>query len=57
MNETQAREEICRVGRNLFERGYVHATAGNISSARTPYRNLHRRTAPNLLRTLVKNYA
>jgi 3-dehydro-4-phosphotetronate decarboxylase len=31
MNETHAREEICRVGRSLFERGYVHATAGNIS--------------------------
>jgi len=31
MNESQAREEICRVGRSLFERGYVHATAGNIS--------------------------
>ena len=31
MNEPQAREEICRVGRSLFERGYVHATAGNIS--------------------------
>ena len=31
MSETQAREEICRVGRSLFERGYVHATAGNIS--------------------------
>jgi ribulose-5-phosphate 4-epimerase/fuculose-1-phosphate aldolase len=26
------REEICRVGRSLFERGYVHATAGNISA-------------------------
>ena len=25
------RAEICRVGRSLFERGYVHATAGNIS--------------------------
>ncbi|QJW84257.1 aldolase [Ramlibacter terrae] len=31
MNEAIAREEICRVGRSLFERGYVHATAGNIS--------------------------
>jgi ribulose-5-phosphate 4-epimerase/fuculose-1-phosphate aldolase len=29
--ESQVREEICRVGRSLFERGYVHATAGNIS--------------------------
>jgi ribulose-5-phosphate 4-epimerase/fuculose-1-phosphate aldolase len=31
MNESQARDEICRIGRSLFERGYVHATAGNIS--------------------------
>ncbi len=31
MNEAQARSEICRVGKSLFERGYVHATAGNIS--------------------------
>ena len=31
MTETKAREEICRVGRSLFERGYVHGTAGNIS--------------------------
>jgi len=31
MSENQAREEICRVGCSLFERGYVHATAGNIS--------------------------
>jgi ribulose-5-phosphate 4-epimerase/fuculose-1-phosphate aldolase len=31
LTESQAREEICRVGRSLFERGYVHATAGNIS--------------------------
>ena len=31
MTESEAREEICRVGRSLFDRGYVHATAGNIS--------------------------
>jgi len=31
MNETALRQEVCRVGRSLFERGYVHATAGNIS--------------------------
>jgi ribulose-5-phosphate 4-epimerase/fuculose-1-phosphate aldolase len=31
VNEPQLRDEICRVGRSLFERGYVHATAGNIS--------------------------
>ncbi|MDI1340832.1 aldolase [Polaromonas sp.] len=31
LTENQAREEICRVGKSLFERGYVHATAGNIS--------------------------
>ncbi len=31
MTETQAREAICRVGKSLFDRGYVHATAGNIS--------------------------
>lgn len=31
MTESDAREEICRVGRSLFDRGYVHATAGNIS--------------------------
>jgi ribulose-5-phosphate 4-epimerase/fuculose-1-phosphate aldolase len=29
------REEICRVGKSLFERRYAHATAGNIS-ARLP---------------------
>ncbi len=31
MNHAALRAEICRVGRSLFERGYVHATAGNIS--------------------------
>lgn len=31
MTENEARDEICRVGHSLFERGYVHATAGNIS--------------------------
>jgi len=29
--ESLAREEICRVGKSLFDRGYLHATAGNIS--------------------------
>jgi 3-dehydro-4-phosphotetronate decarboxylase len=32
MTEQALREEICRVGQSLFERGYVHATAGNISA-------------------------
>jgi len=27
-----ARDEICRVGASLFARGYVHASAGNISA-------------------------
>lgn len=31
LGEEEAREEIVRVGRSLFGRGYVHATAGNIS--------------------------
>lgn len=31
MNEKALREEVCRIGRSLFDRGYVHATAGNIS--------------------------
>jgi ribulose-5-phosphate 4-epimerase/fuculose-1-phosphate aldolase len=31
VTESQAREELCRVGKSLFDRGYVHATAGNIS--------------------------
>lgn len=33
MSGTEAlRESICRVGRSLHARGYVHATAGNISA-------------------------
>ena len=32
MNEGELRAEIARVGRSLFQRGYVHATAGNISA-------------------------
>jgi 3-dehydro-4-phosphotetronate decarboxylase len=31
LDEAAARAELCRVGRSLFERGYVHATAGNLS--------------------------
>lgn len=31
MSEALARHEIVRIGRSLFERGYVHATAGNLS--------------------------
>jgi ribulose-5-phosphate 4-epimerase/fuculose-1-phosphate aldolase len=31
MTESHARSEICRVGRSLFDRRYVHATTGNIS--------------------------
>ena len=30
-NESQAREDICRVGKSLFDRGYVQGAAGNIS--------------------------
>lgn len=36
MTESQAREEICRVGASLFARGYVHAAAGNISTRLAP---------------------
>jgi 3-dehydro-4-phosphotetronate decarboxylase len=31
-SETAAREEICRIGRDLFLRGYTVGTAGNISA-------------------------
>lgn len=31
MNEADLREEICRVGLSLYQRRYVHASAGNIS--------------------------
>ena len=31
MDEGRLRDEVCRVGASLFARGYVHATAGNIS--------------------------
>ena len=31
MSVDALRSEVCRVGRSLFERGYVHASAGNIS--------------------------
>jgi len=31
VTEFELRDEVCRVGRSLHERGYVHATAGNIS--------------------------
>jgi ribulose-5-phosphate 4-epimerase/fuculose-1-phosphate aldolase len=32
MSEAALRQEICRVGKSLFDRGYVHGTAGNISA-------------------------
>ncbi len=32
MDEARLRDEIARVGLSLFARGYVHATAGNISA-------------------------
>jgi ribulose-5-phosphate 4-epimerase/fuculose-1-phosphate aldolase len=30
-DNASVREEICRIGQSLFARGYVHASAGNIS--------------------------
>ena len=32
MTTEALREELCRVGASLFDRGYVHATAGNLSA-------------------------
>jgi len=32
VNEARLREELCRVGRSLFARGYVHGTTGNLSA-------------------------
>ena len=32
MNEAQLRAELCRVGRSLHARGYVHGTTGNLSA-------------------------
>lgn len=36
ISESDLRDEICRVGASLFERGYVHSTAGNISVRLAP---------------------
>jgi ribulose-5-phosphate 4-epimerase/fuculose-1-phosphate aldolase len=32
MNEAELRAELCRVGRSLHGRGYVHGTTGNLSA-------------------------
>ena len=32
MSEARLREELCRVGRSLHARGYVHGTTGNLSA-------------------------
>lgn len=32
MNDTRLREQICALGRSLFERGYTHGASGNISA-------------------------
>ena len=32
MTEAQLRAELCRVGQSLFDRGYAHSTAGNVSA-------------------------
>jgi ribulose-5-phosphate 4-epimerase/fuculose-1-phosphate aldolase len=32
MSETRLRDELCRIGRSLHARGYVHGTTGNLSA-------------------------
>ena len=32
MNETVLREQICQLGKSLFDRGYTHGSTGNISA-------------------------
>jgi 3-dehydro-4-phosphotetronate decarboxylase len=32
MSEARLREELCRIGRSLHARGYVHGTTGNLSA-------------------------
>jgi ribulose-5-phosphate 4-epimerase/fuculose-1-phosphate aldolase len=32
MSESRLRDELCRVGRSLYARGYVHGTTGNLSA-------------------------
>ena len=32
MSEARLRDELCRVGRSLHARGYVHGTTGNLSA-------------------------
>ena len=36
MTLNRLREDLCRVGQSLYARGYVHASAGNISVRLTP---------------------
>lgn len=33
MSDAKVREDICRLGRSLFDRGYTHGASGNISVA------------------------
>ena len=32
MREAELRDELCRIGRSLHDRGYVHGTTGNLSA-------------------------